>query len=240
LFRKLPSENVSSIATAVGYPLLATIQDDQKQMKNVFRKMLLSTFFVIVILMAGMAATANALVLSLVGEQWLPSVQLLQLLCIFGVMVPLNSMNVNILNVVGRSDLYLKLQLITQTLVIPNIFVGVFFGIKALIIGQIMIAFLGYVVYNHESNKILKYPLKEQIKDISPSIFLAAFMGVFVFLIGWLIRELNHFLVLFIQVGSGVLIVLVSGEVFKLKEYVFLKNTILEKVKLIGLFSKKD
>ena len=90
--------------------------------------------------MFGTAAIAEAMIISLIGTQWLPSVELLQMLTLLGIMIPINSMNINVLNVVGRSDLYLKLQLITQLLTIPNIFIGVLWGIKALIVGMIIIS----------------------------------------------------------------------------------------------------
>jgi len=230
MFKNLPSQNVSTIVTSVGYPVLAKVQDDRVQMKNIFRKMLVNTFFIVVILMAGMAAVAKALILTLVGEQWLPSVELLQMLCVVGVMLPLNSMNINILNVVGRSDLYLKLQLIVNSLAIPNIFIGVFFGIKALIIGMIVISFCAYMIFNHESNKVLNYPIKEQLNDVFPSFLLAVTMGIIVYLIE-LTSNLNPIYTLMIQLIAGFVIVVISGEFFKIKEYVFLKNTLVAKLR---------
>lgn len=230
MFQKVPSENVSAIVTSVGYPVLATIQEDKLRMKTVFRKMFVNTFFIIAILMAGMASTAKALILTLVGDQWLPSVILLQMLCVFGVMLPLSSMNVNILNVVGRSDLYLKLQLYVQLLVIPNIFIGIFYGIKALIGGMIIIEFISYAIFNHESNKILNYPIKEQLKDIRQSLMLAFLMAVFVLVIGYFIA-FSPIITLSIQVITGITIVIAAGEILKLDEYNFLKITILEKIR---------
>ena len=219
MFKNMPSQNVSAVVTAVGYPVLATLQDDPIRMKKVFRNMLLNTFFVIAILMAGLAAIAKALILALIGQQWLPSVELLQLLCFVGIMLPLNSMNINILNVVGRSDLYLKLQIIVQTLAIPNIFIGVFFGIKALIVGMIVISIFGYVIFNHESNKVLKYPIKEQIKDVLPSFILAVTMGLVVFVVGYF-SHFHQLITLIIQIITGIVIVIFSGELLDRKSVV--------------------
>ena len=232
LFKNLPSQNVSGIVTAVGYPVLATLQDDPVRMKSVFREMLTKTFFIIAVLMAGMAATAKALILTLVGEQWLPSVVLLQMLCFVGIMQPLNSMNINILNVVGRSDLYLKLQLIVQILAVPNIFIGVFFGIKALIGGMIMISLFAYVIFNHESNKVLNYPIKEQIYDVYPSLILSFSMGIVVYLVGYL-SNINHLITLILQIITGITIVVIFAELLRIKEYLFLKNTIMDKYQVI-------
>jgi O-antigen/teichoic acid export membrane protein len=230
MFQKLPSENISSIITSVGYPVLATIQEDKLRMKEVFRKMFVNTFFIITILMVGMASTAKALILTLVGEQWMPSVILLQMLCFLGIILPLASMNVSILSVVGRSDLYLKLQLYVQLLAIPNIFLGIFYGIKALIIGMILIESFGYVIFNHESNKILNYPIKEQLQDIMPGLLLALSMAIIVLAIGYL-TAFSPIITLTIQVLAGMIVVVVAGEILKLDEYIFLKTTFLEKIR---------
>lgn len=229
MFKNLPSQNVSGIVTTVGYPVLATLQDDPVRMKSVFRDMLTKTFFIIVILMAGMAATSKALILTLVGEQWLPSVTLLQMLCVVGVMLPLNTMNINILNVVGRSDLYLKLQTIVQVVALPNIFIGVFFGIKALILGMIIIALFGYMIFNHESTKVLHYPIKEQLKDVFPSLILALVMGIIVYFVEYF-SSFSSLVTLILQIITGMLIVVVAGEGLKFKEYIFIKNTIMGKI----------
>lgn len=230
LFRNLPSQNVSAIVSDVGYPVLANVQDNRPLMKEVFRKMLVNTFFIIAILMAGMASTAEAMVMTLLGEQWMPTVVLLQMLCVIGIMVPLNTMNVNILNVVGRSDLYLKLQFFIQLMVIPNIFVGVFLGIKALIVGMMLIALAGYVIFNHESNKILNYPIREQLHDIVPGLLLALSMAIVVFSVGYF-TLFSPIITLSIQILVGIVFILASGEILRLEEYNFFKLTLLGKLR---------
>jgi O-antigen/teichoic acid export membrane protein len=135
-------------------------------------------------------------------------------------------MNVNILNVVGRSDLYFKLQMIVQVMALPNLLIGVFFGIKALIIGMIIISIFGYIIFNYESNKVLNYSIIQQLKDISPSILMATIMGALIFSIE-LISNFNSLSVLIMQLLSGILFVMICGELFKMNEYVFIKKIIL-------------
>lgn len=226
MFKNIPSQNISGVVTSVGYPVLAKQQHDSVKMRKIFREMFTKTFFIIIILMVGLASIAKSLIITLLGMQWAPSIVLLQMLCLVGVMYPLNSMNVNILNVVGRSDLYLKLQMIVQVMALPNLFIGVFFGIKALIIGMIIISFFGYIIFNHESNKFLNYSIKQQLKDISPSILMATIMGALIFSIE-LISNFNSLSVLIMQLLSGILFVIICGELFKINEYVFIKKIIL-------------
>lgn len=234
MFKKLPSESVSSIITTVAYPVLAKVQDDKILLKQYFRKMFVNTFFIIAILMFGMAAISETLILTLIGNQWYPSIILLQLLCFSGLMYPLNSMNVNILNVVGRSDLYLKLQLIVQLLVIPNLFIGIFFGIETLIIGMNLISIISYVIFNRESTKFINYTLKEQINDIMPTLIIALVMGVLVYLINEF-SIFSNFATLCIQIVFGILFVIISGELFSIKEYRFIKGVLLEKLDIFQI-----
>lgn len=230
MFKKLPSENVSSIITTVAYPVLAKVQNDKILLKRYFRKMFINTFFIIIILMVGLAAISESLILTLIGDKWLPSVVLLQLLCFTGIMYPLNSMHINVLNVVGRSDLYLKLQLIVQVLAIPNIFIGIFFGVKALIIGMNVISLIGYIIFNIESNKVLNYSIREQLIDILPSFVLASIMGGIVLIIGY-ISDLSNIFTFSVQLIAAMFVVFILGELFKLKEYLFIKNTITNKLR---------
>lgn len=237
LFKNFVAQNATYIVTTVGYPVLVTIQDERVRLKAVFRKMLTNTFFIVAILMAGIVSTAKTMVLALIGEQWLPSVILLQMLCFAGVLMPLNSMNVNILNVVGRSGLYLKLQLIVELMAIPNIFFGIFFGIKPLILGIIFIELISYVIFNHESNKVLHYPIREQLVDIIPSFVLALSMAIVVFAAGY-IMPFGPVLTLTLQILIGISVVLTAGELLKIDEYVFLKNSLIEKINSTNLFKR--
>jgi O-antigen/teichoic acid export membrane protein len=108
LFKNLTSQNITDISKSVAYPILSKLQNDPVGLKEGFRKILTTTFFVVAILMFGLASIAPSLVITLVGEQWDQSIIYLQMLCFVGLMYPLNSININFLNVVGRSDLYLN------------------------------------------------------------------------------------------------------------------------------------
>ncbi len=107
-FGNLPSSNVNGIIQRVSYPALSKIQDDPAALKSGFKKLIKNTMFITFILMMIMAAVAKPLILTLIGAKWLQSVIYLQLLCFSLMLYPLHSLNLNVLNVKGRSDLYLK------------------------------------------------------------------------------------------------------------------------------------
>lgn len=232
LFKNWLGGNVAATITAVGYPTLAQVQDNRERTRHIFIEMFKSTAFVIVILMAGLFATSEALVVSLLGEQWRPSVELLQLFCFLGVIQPLNSMNINILNVVGRSDLYLRLQIISESIAFPTIFLGIFFGIKALIIGRIFCTMISFVLFCRYAARYTDYTIREQLKDILPPLLLAGFMGMAVYSEGLFIAW-GNWPVLIIQILTGVLIVVLSGEILRMKVYFSIKAIVLDRVRSI-------
>ena len=230
LFKNLPSQNISDILTSVGYPVLAKVQNDPVQLKAIFRKILTTSFFIVAILMFGMAAIAHSLIITLVGVKWSQSIVYLQMLCFVGLLFPLNSINMNLLNVVGRSDLYLKLQMLSQLLTIPVIIIGVIFGIKSLIFGICINSLLSYMYFSKTAAKFSGYKLKEQLTDIIQPLLLAMVMGTLVFLIGYFIN-FKPIIVLVLQITSGGAIILIGGELMKFKTYVFLKSIVLDRLK---------
>lgn len=124
------------------------------------------------VLMLGMAAIARPMILTLIGEKWEPSVIYLQMLCFVGMFYPLHALNLNMLQVQGRSDLFLRLEIIKKSLAIPVIIIGVIWGIKIMILGMIVNTFIAYYLNSYWSGSFIGYSFLEQIKDIFPSFFL--------------------------------------------------------------------
>jgi len=187
---------------------------------------MLITFF----LMLLMAAVAEPLVLTLIGSKWLPSVIYLQLLCFSGMFYPLHALNLNILKVQGRSDLFLKLEVIKKLLAIPVIICGILFGIKILIVGMIVLSMIALFLNSHWSGKFINYLFKDQIKEILPSFILAAFIGAIVYMIGYVIDAAN-FWKLIMQFIGGIILYFLIAELTKMEDYLYIKSIVLEKLR---------
>ena len=134
-FKDLPSKNINGIISRVSYPVLAQIQDDQAKLKAGYKKLIKSTMFITFVSMTGMAAVAEPMVIAFIGEKWRPSIIYLQMLCFVGAFYPLHALNINMLNVKGRSDLLLNLEIVKKGLAVPTIIIGVIWGIKIMILG---------------------------------------------------------------------------------------------------------
>ena len=103
--------------------------------------------------MLGMAAIAEPMIITLIGEQWRQSIIYLQLLCYVGMMYPLHALNLNMLKVLGRSDLFLKLEIIKKILAIPIIIIGIYWGVEVLIIGMIINSQIAYFLNSYWSGR---------------------------------------------------------------------------------------
>jgi len=228
-FQSLPSSNLQSVIGRVSYPVLTSIQDDIPRLRDSYIKLIRSTMLISFVLMLGMAALARPMVLTLIGEKWEPCVIYLQMLCFIGMFYPLHALNLDMLQVQGRSDLFLRLEIIKKALAIPIIIIGVFWGIKPMIFGMMANNLIAYYLNSYWSGRFIGYSFLEQIKDILPSLMLALIMSSFVFAEG-LILPLSPLPLLIIQLISGAALTLGMCEVFHLKDYIYIKDIVLGKI----------
>jgi teichuronic acid exporter len=231
-FKNLPSKNITSIIRRVSFPILSSIQDDNQRLLNNYRKLIKSTVFITFPLMLGMVAVAKAMIIVLVGEKWLPSVIYLQMLCVGGMLYPLHSINLNMLQVKGRSDLFLRLEIIKRVLAIPTIIIGVIYGIKIMIIGMIINSIFAYYLNSYWSGKLIGYPISQQFIDIIPALVLSIVICSIVYSICIFIN-LSPGVMFFSQTASGIILFILINELVNLKDYLFLKNIVFEKINLI-------
>jgi len=224
-FQALPSQQLTGVFGRVSYPILSTIQDDVNKLRNAYKQIIKSTMLITFVLMLGMVAVAKPMILTLVGEQWLPSVIYLQMLCFVGMFYPLHALNLNMLKVQGRSDLFLRLEIIKKVMAVPVIIIGIFYGIKIMILGMIINTLIAYFLNSYWSGKLIGYSSYEQIKDILPSFLLAISVMIIVFLLGNIIHLANIW-ILIIQLVSGAILTIVIGEIFKLNSYLYVKEIV--------------
>ena len=227
-FNDLLSQQMTVTIDRVTYPVLAQLQDDKIMLKSGYKKMIKSTMFVSFLLMAGLAAIAEPLVLTLIGEQWRASIIYLQLLCFVSMMYPLHSLNLNMLKVSGRSDLYLKINIVKKILTVPNIIIGVIWGIEAMILGMWATSLIAYYLNSYYSGRNINYSMREQVSDIFPSFLLALIIGAVVFIAGWYI-PLGNLSKLILQIIIGGLVTISLGEIIKPESYIYIKRILVEK-----------
>ncbi len=228
-FQSLPSSGLNTIIGRVTYPALSSIKDETERLKANYKKIIKSTMLITFVLMLGLAAVAKPMIMTLIGEKWIPSVVYLQMLCPIGMLYPLHALNLNMLQVQGRSDLFLRLEIIKKTIAVPVIIIGIFLGIKVMIIAMFINSLIAYYLNSYYSGKFLNYSVTEQIKDILPSFFLAVIVSILVYMLGVIIPA-TPVVLLTIQVLVGALLVIGFCEAFKLSDYLYIKETFFEKL----------
>ncbi len=222
-FNDLPSSNLNSIMSRVTYPVLAQMQDDPVKLKAGYKRMIKSIMLISMVLMAGLAAVAEPMIITLIGEKWRQSITYLQLLTFVGMMYPLHALNLNMLQVQGRSDLFLRLEIIKKIIAIPTIIIGIYFGIKVMILGMWVNTLISYYLNSYWSGRMINYPMREQIVDITPGFLIAISMGAVVIIVGWYLPGI-YLVKLLVQLLAGILITVLLCELIKPQAYLELKN----------------
>ena len=178
--KNLPINNVSTALNKVTYPLFAKFSDDDEKLRNAYRRVLKLVIFIVAPLICIMMIAAEPIIGLLLGEKWLPVIPYFQILALGALFQPIHNYNLNILQVKGRADLYLRLEIIKKILVIAAVVLGLRFGIYGLLWGQVTVSILSLFINTFYTAKFLKYPMLQQLADLLPSILIACSIGALI------------------------------------------------------------
>ncbi|SEJ29022.1 Membrane protein involved in the export of O-antigen and teichoic acid [Myroides marinus] len=177
-----PVTVLTSVISKVTYPLLANIQEDKKKVGSVYRKILRLAFFLIAPLMLLMATIAKPLFNLILGQEWEAAVPFFQILCLGTMFYPIHAFNLNVFMVYGRSDLFLKLEVIKKVVIVLAISIGYCFGIYGLVFSSVITSYIALLINTHYSADMINYSQKQQFKDMFPT-FVSGLLSVMVVLI---------------------------------------------------------
>ena len=221
-FNQIFSSNLTSVIQRVSYPVLSSIQDEPERLREAYRKVIKSTMLISFACMLGLASVAKPLIIILIGEKWLLAVGFLQIICFRGMLYPLHAINLNILQVIGRSDLFLKLEIIKKIIAVGPLVLGVLFSIEYMLWGSVCTSFIAYFLNSYYSANLINYPAKEQIKDILPT-FIVSFLTA-ASMWSLTLLSLSNWLLLPLQCLLGILLTTLIYERLQLPEYVEVKQ----------------
>ncbi len=187
--KQFPVSNISAIINKITFPLFSLIQDDDLKLKNIYKRIMQMVIFFVAPTLIFMAVLGEPLFRFLFTEKWLPAVPYFQILCLNGILYPIHSYNLNILKVKGRSDLFLKLEIIKKILLVIIIAFAYQFGIYGLLISSVIFSVFAFFINTHYTNKFINYSIWMQIKDLFPIIFLALISGFFVFILNYFLKD---------------------------------------------------
>jgi O-antigen/teichoic acid export membrane protein len=217
-FSSLFSSNLTSVIQRVTYPVLSNIQNDKERMVAAYRRIIKVTMFVTAISMFFLGALSEPLLYCLIGPKWHDAATYLPLICISGSLYPLHAINLNMLQVQGRSDLFLGLEVVKKTIAIGPLMVGAFVGIMPMLYTNLITGSIAFFLNSYYSGKLLGYSSWMQIKDIAPSYGVAALVALSVFFLKFL--PISYWIVLPIQIILGCAVLLCVCQKTKMEEYV--------------------
>lgn len=226
------SSNLSSIIQRVSYPVLSEMQDDKHRMVEGYRRVIKMTMFITAICMISLGAVAEPLIYCLIGPQWHEAATYLPLICISMAFYPLHAINLNMLKVLGRSDIFLYLEIIKKIIGIIPICIGIFIDIYWMLVASILIGFVSLYLNSWYTGKALGYTFWKQIRDIAPAFGIAFTIAISVFFFKYL--PISNWLILPIQIVVGVVVCIIACRKSQLEEYkevLNIINPILNKIK---------
>ena len=213
----LPVSNICEIVSRVTFPVFSSLQHDKPRFRQCLRKALTTLVLFVFPLMIGLGLLAEPLVSVVLGDHWLPSVPFVHLLCVIGAFWPLHVINLNVLNALGRSDLFLRLEILKKIITVISISITYRWGIEAMLWGQIATSFVGYYLNSYYTGKFLEYTMVDQIKDLFPYMVAALGMGGVVF--GMNMTSENMLVVLSVGIVTGVVVYYLICKFFKLTAF---------------------
>jgi teichuronic acid exporter len=223
-FAGLFSRNITRIVSRVSFTALCNIQDEPMRFKSAFREIVRTTMFPTFTLMLGIAAVAKPLIFILLGDKWTESAPFLQIICLYLMLNPMQALNLNAIQVMGRSDLTLYLNIFKTILSAGPILLGIFYNIYWMLFGSMVLGYFSLYLNTFFSKKLFNYSMFDQIKDIAPSLSLAFAMAVPVYAMSYL--PISAYILLPIQIISGGTISYLLFEKTQLSEYIEIKKLV--------------
>ena len=216
--------NINSSIDSVLLPTMSKSQDDKEKVKDMTRRAIKTSVFVMAPLMMGLAFTSNNVITVLLTDKWISCVPYLCIFCITSMFYPIHTSNLNAIKAMGRSDLFLKLEIIKKVIGITLLIITMNISVMAMAYSLLVSSLLSQIINSWPNRKLLNYSYFSQLKDILPSILLATFMGGCVYLINFL--ELIPIITLIIQVILGAIIYIGLARLLKIDSFKYILDTI--------------
>lgn len=223
-FPKVIVTNINSSIDSVLLPSMSSVQDNHEKVKSMTRRAIKTSTYIMAPLMMGLAFCATPIVQLVLTDKWLPCVPFLQVFCITYMFWPVHTANLNAINAMGRSDLFLKLEIIKKVIGLTLLFITMRISVMAMAYSLLISGLLSQIINSWPNRKLLNYGYLEQVKDILPAILLAVIMGVIVYCVSFI--GLNSALTLLIQILLGMFVYIMGSKLLKLESYNYLIDVI--------------
>ena len=229
---KLFVTNIDGAIQSVMFPTLASYQDNKRKMKDIVRRSIVTSSFIIFPLMVGLAVIAEPLIIVLFTEKWLPAVPFVQIFCASYALWPIHTVNLQAINALGRSDIFLTLEIIKSIFGLIILGISIQFGIYMIAFGVFVSGIIASFINSYPNLKLLNYSFGEQLKDIIPSLLLALIMGIVIYPIHWF--GMPDIVTIIIQITTGIIVYVALAKLSNLECFTYLIQTIKDMLKQKG------
>ncbi len=216
-YARLFSSNLTMVVQRVTYPVLSSIQDDRERMVSAYRRIIRMSMFVTATALFFLGAVSEPLIYCMIGPKWHEASTYLPLICLSSTLYPLHAINLNMLQVQGRSDLFLGLEVIKKVITLVPLFVGAIVGIMPMLWSNLAVGIMAYFLNSYYSGRLLSYSSWMQLKDIAPSVGIACATALSVYFLKFL--PLSYWVVLPMQTVVGALVFFAICRTFHSDEY---------------------
>lgn len=223
-FPKVVVTNINASIDSVLLPSMSGEQDHAERVKSMTRRAIKTSTYIMAPLMMGLLFCAEPIVKMLLTEKWLPCVPYLRIFCFTYMFWPIHTANLNAIKAMGRSDLFLKLEIIKKAMGLILLLLTMRISVMAMAYSLIVSGILSQIINSWPNWRLLDYNYIEQLRDILPSIITATGMGVCVYFIGFL--PLPAIITFIIQIIAGVAIFIGASALLKLEEFEYLLGMI--------------
>jgi teichuronic acid exporter len=189
-FAEMTAGTVTAILHQVTFPVLASLQDDKERMVSVYSRLIRMSAFFVIPAMTMLSLLAEPLVRLLLTDKWIPAIVLLQWMSFARIFYPISVINMNILNAVGRSDLFLKVDLSKFPIAVLALVITIPIGVKAIVIGHVVTSFIAFFINAYLPGKMFGYGALKQLKDMTPVFIATGIMAALVITVNSVIDEL--------------------------------------------------
>ena len=216
--------NIDGSINSVMLPALAEMQNNKEEAKSMMRRAVKTSSYIVWPMMIGLAIVAEPTVRLILTDKWVGCVPYLQVLCISYAFMPIHTANLQAINAMGRTDVYLRLEIIKKIYGIAILAIAVFCfeSPLAIAVSGVFSGLISTFVNASPNKKIMNYSYFEQIKDIMPSILLSVTMGLIIFPLSWFID--NDILLLVCQILLGVVSYIALSTLFRVEAFRYLWN----------------
>lgn len=221
-FPKVIITNINASIDSVLLPTMSREQDNKEKVKSMTRRAIKTSTYLMAPIMMGLAFCSDNIVRLVLTEKWIECVPYLRIFCITYMFWPLHTANLNAINALGRSDWFLRLEIIKKIMGLTVLLLTMWHGVMVMAYSLLLTSVLSQIINSWPNKKLINYSYIEQLQDILPSILISIFMGICVSLVN--IFKLPLLIKLIIQIALGVLIYISMSEFLKLESYKYIKN----------------